>query len=286
MTVRPRDGGFALLIVLWTVGLLSLIVTATIAASHSATERAQSDTALVQAQVLADAAIETALMHLLSSGPMHWAPDGQTHVLSMADVDVPDFVLTARIVAETDLLNPNVAPAPLMRAVLETLHVGGEDADRIAKLMVLWRKPVSSFQKGGRDGMLLPAGAPPGCHPLGRSFRTIDDLATVPGLIPPLIEALAPHLSFTQTVPPTPLTRDPLLRMAFQKISGSKSQQNLRAPTGPGHGHDDPAVIVETHVTKSGQVSVTRRAVATRNIGMMPPFIIRSIETVEQTNPR
>lgn len=286
MTLRSREGGFALLIVLWTVGLLALIVTATIAASHSATGRAQSETALAQARILADAAIQTAWMHLLAGGTLHWAPDGQIHVLSGADMDEPGFAITARLLPETDLLNPNLAPAPLIRAVLETLHVGSDDADRIAGLVVLWRKPVSSFQQNAKQKPLLPSGIPPGCRPLGRAFRTLDDLATVPGLTPSLIDALEPHLSFTQTVPPTPLTRDPLLQMAFRRMSGSKQQQSQRAPTGPGRGQDNLAVIVEINVSDPDRLNITRRAIATRNIGTMPPFLIRSIETVNGTGIR
>jgi hypothetical protein len=77
---RSAQGGFALIIVLWTAALLSLLMTQIEQAGQNETRRVLNLRRAAALQAEADGAVAVAAFHLL--GPAHsWSADGQSHVL-------------------------------------------------------------------------------------------------------------------------------------------------------------------------------------------------------------
>jgi general secretion pathway protein K len=131
MTNRQR--GFALLIVLWTVGFLALLGTQIVAAGRSDTQLADN---LRQEAVLEAAvgAIQKVTFLILAAKD----PRFQTYGV-MSEVRVGGTPVLVRVENEGDRVNLNTASAVLPRSLI--IEVGGAPglADRLAAAILDWR---------------------------------------------------------------------------------------------------------------------------------------------------
>jgi len=276
---RPaRDQGFALLLVLWTLVLLSLIVTAVIALGHSSARLNADITTLDEAQAQADAAIQTGIFHLLVDDGRHWGADGRWR-----QINQPDLKARLRLTLEADALNPNLAPPQLMAAVLNVLGLPQAEAATLSHMIMIWRMPPALIQQANRAAFSPPP-MKPGCSPLGRPFETLDDVAGIPGMTPALLDRLAPHLSFTQTAPPSRRTHDRVLRAAFASMAapgGVETAIPSTAGSDPGApGEDAVSVVIEARVAVRADQEMARRAVVVIDPDAQQPYTVRSVDTV------
>ncbi|GAN63069.1 general secretion pathway protein K [Acetobacter indonesiensis NRIC 0313] len=280
----PRnEQGFALLLVLWTLVTLSLIGTALLVGSKATTEQDTAETLLATAQAQADAAIQTALYHLLAEGSAHWAADGVFHTITESDLSA-----SVRIQIETAKINPNIAPPGLLNAVFQTAGLQTAAAQTLARMVVLWRTPPSLTQQASRQAttsLLATLGA---CRPPGHPIRTLDEMSEIPGMTQPLLHTLSSHLSFTQKDLPSPQSRDPFLRAVFDHMqpqhAGFLLIQGGSIP--PPAVEDtttnwtDRTLIVTARVTRSGGYNLSRQAVVAPQLGHSIPFAFLSLETI------
>lgn len=278
--------GFALLFVLWTLVTLSLIGTALLVGSKAATEQDAAETLLATTQAQADAAIQTALYHLLTTGSAHWAADGTFHTITE-----PDLTADVRIQIEAGKINPNNAPPGLLTAVFETTGLQTPAAQTLARMVVLWRTPPSLTQQANRQANTSLFATLGACRPAGRPMRTLDDMAEIPGMTPSLLQTLSPHLSFTQKDMPSPRTHDPFLHAVFAQMQtqpqgGPSPMQGSPLPP-PAQEETtanwaDRTLIVTARVTRSGGHMLLRRAVLAPQPGRNTPFAVLSLETLRQ----
>ncbi|MBB2201457.1 type II secretion system protein GspK [Gluconacetobacter tumulisoli] len=284
-TARRRERGFALLIVLWTLVLLSLVVTAVIALGRNTTQGEMSRTRLAWARAQADSAIQTAMFHLLGAGRDRWVPDGRWHTLSE-----PDLTARVRAVIESGALNPNTAPPALLESVLLTLGVAAPDATSLARWIVNWRQPLSA---GELARARLTAGENGGCMAPGRPFHSIDDLAVVPGMTSALLARLAPHLSFTQTRALGPDTTDPILRAAVARSRvGTDAGKPDLAPNGTAAAADiddetgeSATLVIDAEAPTTSGHTLRRRAVILTAPDHMPPFRVITLRSEDSEAP-
>jgi general secretion pathway protein K len=107
------EGGFALLVVLWSLSLLALIGT-----HVTATGRAEAQLAAnlrgAAAEAAADGALHRAVFHLLDPPPRRWLPDGVPREIALPG----GGVAVVRVETEAGKINPNLAPAGLLQALL------------------------------------------------------------------------------------------------------------------------------------------------------------------------
>lgn len=276
---HQSDSGFALLLVLWTLVAISLIVTAILANSRSENRQDTAETLLATAQAEADAAIQTALYHLLAEGGAHWAADGTVH-----SVTEPDLTADVRMQVETGRINPNIAPPVLLTSVFQTAGLQEQAAQTLARMVVLWRTPPSLVQQANRQASNSLSATLGACKPAGHPMRTLDDLADIPGMTPALIRTLAPHLSFTQKDSPSPRTPDPFIHAVFDRMkTQAPGGISPLQPSGQGTTQSSWAertLIVTARVRRPQGGSITRRAVIVPQQGHIPPFAILSLETV------
>ena len=125
----PAVAGFALIIVLWTVVLLTLLVTQIEQAGQSESRLALNLRRAAALQAEADGAIAIGAFHLISGTPSAWTVDGQVRDVRVADDGFTNSVVL-RIEDEAGKVDLNTAPAPLLQALLTTV---GADPTSAAK---------------------------------------------------------------------------------------------------------------------------------------------------------
>lgn len=181
-----RDRGFALLTVLWTVGLLALLVTQFIAAGRTEVQVAANLRANAVTQAAADGALHEAILRLLQGA---WQPDGRTRVLRSGSATTE-----VRIGNQASKVNPNAAPLPVIQALLVSLGVDGGKAATLARAIVDWRSSgPRSLSGGAKVTQYQAAGLPYG--PANQLYDNLDEIGLVVGMTPALLVRLKPLLS-------------------------------------------------------------------------------------------
>jgi general secretion pathway protein K len=212
MSIRQR--GFALLIVLWTVGFLALLGTQIVAGGRSDTQLA---TNLKQESVLraaADGAVADVMFHMLAARDSRFRADGVTR-----EIVVGQTPILVRIENEGDRINLNTSPPVLLRALIVQMGVAPALADRLAAAILDWRTSSANPRpNGAKAPQYRAAGLSYG--PPGTPFQSIGELADVLGMTPDLFERLAPHLTILTDGDPDMSTRDPVVARALMDAAG------------------------------------------------------------------
>jgi general secretion pathway protein K len=184
-----RQRGFALLIVLWTMGLLALLVAQFTATGRREVQMAANLRANAVTQAAADGAVHEAILRLLQS---KWVPDGREHAIRVGTADV-----AVRIKDEEWKVNPNDVKLPALQALLAHLGVEAAKGTALAHAIIDWHtigaapRPV-----GPRPTRNRGAGATP---PAGnRLFDSLDEVGLVIGMTPALLARMKPFLSIYQ----------------------------------------------------------------------------------------
>lgn len=243
-----RQRGFALLIVLWSLVLLTLLATGLTASGRSDVQLATNLRAAATAQAAADGAIYEAAFHLLDPAT-RWAADGAAHAL-----DGPGVRVTLRIENEAGKINPNTAPPELLEALLRQVGVDALKATALANAIVDWRFPrglasLSSGQPVAYRNAGLSYGPP------GEPFESVTELGAVIGMTQQVLAQIAPHLSVFTEGEPDPRIAGPVVRLALRQATGAEPARTGSMPP--------PRVvtITSTAETASGSRFVRRAAV-------------------------
>jgi general secretion pathway protein K len=183
-----RERGFALLVVLWSVTLLALIATRLTASGRTEIQIAGNLRANAAAEAAADGGVQEAIFRLLSQGAERWSATGLGFVstIGTARVEVRAEAVLGRI-------NPNTAPAALLAALLRQFGVEPRLAAGIGDAIEAWRTPAPPATLAVRAAPYRAAGR--AALPPGAAFESIDELAAVLGMTPPLLGAIRPSLS-------------------------------------------------------------------------------------------
>ncbi|MCB8876963.1 type II secretion system minor pseudopilin [Acidisoma silvae] len=203
-----RDSGFALLLVLWALILLSLIITQLLAAGRRETQLASNLRQAAFAETLADNAVQTTIFHLMTRANGRLANTIQTVVL-------PGGTSTVHVRNLAGLVNPNMAPGPLLTALLEECAAAPSAAVHLSQSITDWRSPNDDLHKiiaTYRAAGLTYA-------PSGRAFQTRDEIRLVLGMTPAIADCLVPHLSvYGDAEMPAPAFADPLVLRSLMRM--------------------------------------------------------------------
>lgn len=264
MKRAARQRGFALLVVLWTLGFLSLLGTALVAAGRQETQRSRNllDSALAEAR--ADGAVQQAIYALLDPSPARWRPDGSRHVLRSGH-----YRIEVRLDDENGKINPNFAPVEMLQALLAQLGVPNQDATKLAAAIDRWRTPGGqTVQVASTQPLALPSGAP---------FETLDELGLLPGMPQDLLVGLKPHMSLFSNYDPDATTRDPVVAAAIGPLVRNMPTQIADAPAqvvmvhvvvhGPGGTGFSEDAVVRTNALDG----IRRHEILSREVVPMPP---------------
>ena len=212
MTGRQR--GFALLIVLWTVGFLALLGTQIVASGRSETQLAGNLKQEAELAAAADGAVAHVMFMILALKDSHFQPDGVVREVRIGQIPV-----LVEVRNESDRINLNTASGPLLRALV--IDAGGAPAlaDRLAAAVLDWRTSGARPRpNGAKAAEYRAAGRAYG--PPGTPFQSVEELADLLGMTPVLFERLAPHLTVLTDGDPDLSTRDPLVAQALTDAAG------------------------------------------------------------------
>lgn len=190
---KSAQSGFALLIVLWTIVLLTLLVSHIEAAGRGEAQLALNLRRSAALQAQADGAIAVGAFHLLDQSAGHWAADGQLHALRVQKDQFTDRILV-RIVDQSGKINLNSAPVPLLKSLVTAVGLDPAMAGTIAANIGAWRFPSGAVPAAGSVAAQYKA-AGRDYGPPNAPFESLSELGLVLGMTPRLLELLRPHLT-------------------------------------------------------------------------------------------
>jgi len=258
--VWRRSGGFALLVVLWTLVLIAFIVAHLTASGRTEIRVAGNLVADAVAEAADDGAIFAAIFSQLDPNPsQRWPLDGPTHELTIGNSRV-----MVRLSDEAGRINPNSASPALLEALLVVTGSDPESAHRLAGAIGEWvggaqfarpqQAVLAEYQAAGLD--YGPPGAP---------LETLDELGRVLGMTPAVLAAIRPHLTLFGPPQPNPASADPVVAAALAAIP--------QAPQAAVSANQPPPDLLTVRITAAASgpsnAHVTRTAIA--RIGAMLP---------------
>lgn len=197
MSARPSppvarsERGVALVLVLWTLTLLTVIASSFAFVSRTETLLARNQVAAVQARVLADAGIERALyeMYKPMTNAERWKLDGRVYVWNFEGVPVHVFVRD-----ESAKIDINTALDPLLKGLLKNAGLKDEQVERLFDAIADWRDPDDYTRANGAEAREYEA-AGRKYKPANAPFETLEELRLVLGITPELFERLRPSVT-------------------------------------------------------------------------------------------
>ena len=240
--------GFALLVVLWAMVLLSLVATRVTASGRSAVQIAANLRNAAVAEAAADGAVQEAAFRMLDPSAAGWRADGQLRRLPM-----PSGTIALRLEDQAGKVNPNVASPELLAALFRQLGADTRAANSLAAAIADWRAPTAEARPlGAKAREYRNAGRTYG--PPDAPFESIGELGAVLGMTPALLDRLAPHLSLFRDGDPDPGLADPVVLRALRGSLGA--QEFAVSPQGGVR-----VVAVTATAEPAGGSRFTRRAI-------------------------
>ena len=203
MNGRRHDRGFVLLIVLWTLAILALLASTLIAGARTETRLAFNARGAASARSADDAAIAATVVDLLRDG----SPPVRRRI--------GPVTVSVRLEDLSGRINPNRAPAALLKAFLEVLGANPGQAESVAAAIVDWRSPGTvPGPHGAKADAYRAAGMAYG--PPGRPFQHLDEIGAVLGVTPAMLTAMLPHLTLWSNGDPDPGFADGVVLSALR----------------------------------------------------------------------
>lgn len=202
-----RSRGFALLIVLWTLALLSLLVAHMAAAGRSESRIAFNLRSRLEQDSILDGAVYAAVFHLLDRSAARWSADGIDRQITSSGGTV-----TVRVTDEADRVNINTASADLLRALFLGFGQDAANAAQLAGAVVDWRENAGPDATAAKAARYHAAGL--GYLPPEKPLTGIDELALVLGMTPDLLARLRPHITIYSSYGPGRASADQVVRGA------------------------------------------------------------------------
>jgi len=194
MTDRDRRRGVVLVMVLWSIALLSALAMAASVSFRGFAGIAAIGRDRVQGEALFTAGLEVAASMVASSAPF-------TEIETI--VNLSTGAVRARLSDEGGRIDVGKAPAEVLAALLRSVGAPGPQANDAAQQIVQWR---------GRNNGASPGAATPASNALtkslgtntGQPFADVLEIAQVPGVAPQWVAAMAPLTTVfgAQTVNP------------------------------------------------------------------------------------
>jgi general secretion pathway protein K len=253
-----REHGFALLIVLWVLAFLALLGAHFAASGRAAIDLARNERSAAAVEAATAGAIQWTMFRLLQAGG---AIQGDAR--PFGEVRIGDTQVALTVEDEGERLNPNLAEAPELTALVQAAGADPRTAASIAAAILDWRTGGTLPRPGGaKDPQYRAAERLYG--PPDAPFRSIAELGLVLGMTPALLDRLLPHLTVFTDFDPTGVSGDPVVTRALlaSAPAGSVPQRAdlgaiaVARITATGHGPDDATVtlraIVRLNATPDG----------------------------------
>ena len=184
-----RDRGFALILVIWSLVLLTSIATGFAYAVRHETRVASDLADLARAEAAAAAALRYAVLAVTTGdAEERWAADAQPH-----EIPWPEATIKIRVRAESGRIDLNRAPRELLLGLFEQLLPEADHA-ALADAIIDWRDPDERPEPAGAEEMDY-ARAGYAYTPPNRPFVTVNELSQVMGFDDKTVAAVNPYLT-------------------------------------------------------------------------------------------
>jgi general secretion pathway protein K len=187
--VSRKAGGFALILVIWSLVLLTTLATGFAYAVRYETRAAGDVAALARAEAASAAAVRYAVLALTADDPAtRWQADAREHILPWSEAEV-----SVKIRSSEALIDMNRAPRAFLAGLFAAL-LPDADPDALADAVLDWRDPNDrSEPAGGESAAYLQAGF--AYTPANRPFTSVHELRRVLGFSSEIFAAVAPYLT-------------------------------------------------------------------------------------------
>jgi general secretion pathway protein K len=193
--MKPRDRGFALILVIWSLVLLSSLAGGfAYAVRHEARVAADMES-IAHAEAAAVAGLHTAVLSLTSSNPTdRWQADARLH-----EVPWPGATIRVKVRSESSRIDLNRALPELLAGLFAQVFPD-QDAEALAAAVTDWRD---------RDDRPGPAGAEGDAYvqagytyrPKNRPFDSVSELSQVIGFDSAMVERASAYLTVNSHQP-------------------------------------------------------------------------------------
>jgi general secretion pathway protein K len=211
-----RDGGFALIVVLWTLVLIAFIVAHLTGSGRIESRIAGNLVANAVTAAAADGAVFQTIFKLSDPSPeRRWIPDGTEHELAIGDCHS-----VVRVSDDAGRINPSLAAPVIIEALLRATGSDPGSARRLASAIGEW---VGTPRGAQEEEALLAEyrGAGLDYAPPGEPLETIGELRRVLGMTPRVFDAIRPHLSLFSPAEPNMAQADPVVKAAMAALGRS-----------------------------------------------------------------
>jgi general secretion pathway protein K len=247
-----RQRGIALLAVLWTMLLLSLIAASFTALTKTEIRLARNTLADAKAEALADAGVHRAILGLFrtgfdedtESGAVDMRVDGTVYAWGYDGGEI-----RLAIQDEGGKIDLNASPDNLLRGLFESVGLEPDAAAALSDAILDFRDVDELHRLNGAEGdEYSAAGLPYG--PKNAAFETVEELRQVLGMTAELYDRVAPSLTvYSRRRLPFRLTSPPDVQAALAAALAIRTEGSL-APAEPAD-DDQPAQAPRTAFTQA-----------------------------------
>ncbi|MGY3149336.1 general secretion pathway protein K [Bradyrhizobium sp. USDA 3397] len=206
---EDRDKGFALVLVLWALLLLSVLAGSFLLEARAAKTIANTAVSQLRGRMIADGAINRAILSLLDPrDPVRLPLDGAPREINFLGARV---VLSCE--SEAGKLDLNAASPQQLISILQAQGLSNDEAEFIAQQIEVWRSPLRNSPVEPVLALYTEAGRTYG--PRFAPFRSVDELRLVIGMTDALQAAVAPFTTVWSSSGTVDLSvaKDALLRV-------------------------------------------------------------------------
>ncbi len=176
------EQGVALVAVLWTLAILSLIAAAILTSATLAYRTSRNTSTRVQAAAYCDAGIVRGILGVLDRRPeQRWRVDGTAYEIPFEGAKV-----SVRVEDELGKIDINEADRELLKRLLVAVGVETQHASDLAARIVDWRTRGPASQDSPSSNGFVPRHGP---------FQSVDELELVGGITPDLFARLKPSIT-------------------------------------------------------------------------------------------
>jgi general secretion pathway protein K len=286
---RTTKNGFALVVVIWGLGIIALLIISFMTTARLRLQSAFNIAGTAQATLLADAAINIAILGLLTEQGHSASPTGRlVHGGEPYYCALPGAIAAIVIEDEGGKVDLNGASQELLRALTEGFGMDRPEADRLTTNVVAYRAASTGDQKI-TDADYAESNRPFG--PKHALFQTALELDQVVGVEPNLFRTLLPFVTVHSRRPKLdPLAAPPALfaalagfspedvqRMANHPFPNNLDRSDPRFPQTFGHVSEGGVFLIHAEVLlPNGQTGLCEAIVDLTSV-ISGPYAIREL---------
>lgn len=248
-----RQTGVALVLVLWILGLMTIMAGSYSLTTHREAELLQHAHERTKALAIADAGIHYAMLMLsLQDTKSRWRTDGEPYYWEAEGTRV-----RINILDEGGKIDLNAAQEPTLRKVLSLILRNDDQAMRLTDVIIDWRDADNLKRTHGAEAEDYQA-AGLEQTPRNRNFLTLEEFRGVLGITPELYQKLEPWFTLytgQEALNPMKATRDILLVLSGGDVAAVNNYlfQRRQSQVGPqGQPGQSPAPAAVPFASQSG----------------------------------